>query len=193
MSAITWINTDPADGSPSTQLDDAVRSIASNAARGLGESLTWPGAGGGSTTSAGFSKAGAARLLRDTSLSDTTAVDGALGLATTLGAAWHLGTGWRHVLGHASLLDRDGIVSGTSLFWQTESGSTTTTGAVVEVTFASEFSATPHIGMTVSDKRFLSGLSTRGVSGFTSIASWLDAGSASMYTLTWIAEGYRAT
>ena len=191
ISSITWVNTDPASTSTASFLDDAFRSFVTSVAGGLGESLNWPGTGGGSAVSAGRPKLGSARLSRAAGL--WAMESGYLGLDTSRGALWHVWSTASYPVGHASLLDRpDAAVSVQSVIQQSETGSTTTTTAVLNHTFSSAFSAAPTILAQLDSNDILYAVTAVNASGFSSGTSSL-AGATPSYTLSWYAEGYRST
>ena len=186
------MNSDPASSSTASFLDDAIRSVASALAAGLGTSLNWPGTGGGSATSAGRPALGSARVRYDAAPSAGLAMAGHLGVASTRGGFQHLDSTASYVLGHAGMLEHSGttIVSSVSLFWQTEQGESGTTDATSSnYTFTSAFSAEPILVVSPGSKDFVINVSAINVSGFSSTVSRLTA--TTEYALAWSAEGYR--
>lgn len=194
MSSLTWLNSDPASSSTASFLDDAIRSFQSAVAAGLGESLNWPGTGGGSTTSAGRPKLGSARVRYDAAPSAGIAVAGHLGVSSTRGLLQHLDSTAFYVLGGASMLENVNatLVSAASLVWQAEQGtSDETTATASSYVFASAYSADPVLVVTSDRKDFVVNVSALNTSGFSSTVSRLT--SSLTYTLSWYAEGYRST
>lgn len=191
MSAITWVNTDPTDGSNASGLDDSLRNFALSVSSGLGESLNWPGTAGGSAASAGFANAGSARLAYGGGMFGNAPGPGFLSFDTYRGALVE-GSGLSNLLGHASMLVRP-YSSETSSVWRYQSGShvTTVSTAIFAVSFASAYSGTPHVALSVSTPGVITGLAVVDGSGFTSRHSWM-AGSASTWTIYWSSEGTMA-
>jgi hypothetical protein len=189
-SNVTWVNTDPTEGSGASHLDDAVRQMTAAVAYGLGESLNWPGSGGGSATSAGRPKLGSARLAYSDSNRAGGYPDGHLSLDSLRLAVRHVGSTNTGVIGHASMLER-AAPSSRSAIWTMQEGvaSLDTTDGITPVTFGTIHLGVPHVDVTLSSASFVHGIASPTSSGFTSFASYMDSGVTSATTIYWRSEG----
>lgn len=216
MTQITWGTSGSliTSGSDASFGDDAIRSVLSNAAGGLGESFFWPGSAtsqGASTASSGELKPGSLRFARSGSLSGGFP-NGFLSVNTKNVSLAHIGSTWTGTVGHSAALygqstDTLNFPFPQTSRWLVQEG-TFNVGVLttsLSVTFPVSYKTTPVVFVLGSDPRqaptsatttgfVVLGVSSASTGGFTSVFSEMQLlGSSSSITgYSWRAEGIAA-
>jgi hypothetical protein len=123
MPTIGWDEAAPANTQAASLGDDAIRSMKTNVAGGLGTSMYWPGTGGGSAASAGIMKPGAARAFYGTQSQVSAAQTGQLMLTSDTSRLYEVGPAGGLMLGSGSGVDGPSH-PGTGVRWVVNSGVT---------------------------------------------------------------------
>ena len=202
MAAIDWDENLPSQSSDATLVDDEIRSMLTNIATGLGESIFWPGSatttGGHSGASIGELRPGSARL----ALPDTTPIahdempDGFLGLQLDNARLWHLGSSQNtYVISGGDMLvapDNPGSAPYTARWVLQEGTVTETTDGDDAITFATAYNGVPFVTVSRGDSQALSmnfGPISVTTAGFTLRKLWVGSGATQASTFVWRSEG----
>ncbi len=190
MSAITsWDASVPSSTSTASLLDDAMREFASAFATAIGSALSWPGSGG--ATALVGPKPGTLRFAVSGSNRTGGLPSGTLSVDTLRYALRHVGSANTGYVAHPNMLEHRTAPTDDA-YWLVQEGSylvVALDAGSEAVTFPIAYSAPPaSIELVCSAATLLSGISTLGASGFTSIHSALAAGTYSG-TVTWRSEG----
>src|SRR5439155_11915397 len=151
MSSISWNESLVTSGSSASFGDDALRSIKTTIAIGLGQSFYWPGSAasqGASTASSGELQLGTLRFAK-TGFQGGGFGDGFLSLDTTRISVRHIGSTWTGMVGHSGMLEASNAAAAITFpqakRWLVQEGQYTSTGTTTNVTFPLSYAVAPTV------------------------------------------------
>jgi len=202
-----WLEALPSDGSLVGNGARDIRSNMSTLALGLGEWLQYPGSGGGSDTSAGYFKEGAARVFFAAGSASSNSANATLQQRAFLEDNTNdhrlllYESDTTRCMGGEKVLEHS--LTSNNRQWVTVSDFTVIDSTVVNGTLSRNFETwrassppvqvmifgdTPIVNVTSSDTRYFVALSAVTTGGFTSDGSYV--GTTSDVTLHWFASGW---
>lgn len=200
-----WNEGLPSDGSRVGIGARDIRSQMSTLATGLGEWLQYPGSGGGSADSAGYFKAGAARLFFAADSASSNSANATIQqrgfLASDTNRLYLYESDTTRLMGAETALEHS--LTSNNRQWVTISDLTVIDSTVVSTAISRNFETwrassppdqvmifgdTPVVTVSSSDTRYFVALSAVTTGGFTSIGSYV--GTANDATLRWFASGW---
>src|SRR5437773_6730 len=205
MSAISWNESLVTSGSSASFGDDALRSLKTTIAIGLGQSFYWPGSAasqGASTASSGELQLGTLRFAK-TGFQQGGFGDGFLSLDTTRISVRHIGSTWTGMVGHSGMLEASNagvaITFPQTQRWLVQEGQYTSSGTTTNVNFPFAYARAPNVYLiegyldTLSANSqkswFAYGVSSVTTGGFTSLESFLFGSATTGASYFWRAEG----
>ena len=204
-----WLETDPADSSGASRGDDALRSLMTQVATGIGGFAYWPGSAaslGRSAASIGETMPGSLRFYSAVDMGKGSANNGFLALTSVVlgvgrASVWHAGTsGTTGLLAHSAMVEHlPQPPIGTRWLCQKDSASVAVGASVPQATltqvfnFATPYNGRPFIFVTIDHSagagQYALGFTSATGNGFTSVMSRLKAAGASPITVRYLSIG----
>ncbi len=198
MAQITWDETLPSNASSANTADNEFRSMLTNIATGLGESMFWPG----SAVSQGFSTASSGEMRPSSARVSTVSLlatswggkpDGFLSLITDENKLVHIGSTWSGQVAHSATLHYSGGIDNAPFqtHWVLQEGTTQTSDGSDTVTFTTAYNGVPFvkIGPGQLAREWNWQLRNLTATGFIIDKLFGGSGGATTPTLFWMSEG----